>query len=83
MIDCVTVNGNNPNKMGKRLEKFKVEGGTLVEGLTTLSPTVGKAAGATKGSIPDSEGKDYLHQLGQREKPKLAKLQIKAHYHQF
>ena len=28
-------------------------------------------------------GKDYLHQLCQIEKLKLAELQIKAHFHQF
>ena len=59
LIDWVTVNGNDPNKVGKRFDKFKVEGGTpviVVEGLTPLPPTVGEAAEATEGSIPDSEG---------------------------
>ena len=45
--------------MEKRLDKFKAEDGTLVivvEGLTPLPPTVGEAAEATEGSIPDSEG---------------------------
>ena len=84
LIDWVTVNSKDPNKVGKRLDKFKVEGSTpviVIEGLTPLPPIVGEAVEATEGSIPDNEGVG-LHAPTWPEKSKLAELQIKAHYHQ-